>query len=446
MKRTNSIWWVAGLGLLGCFSMPAFGFEAPPVLSARESRPKDIPIRGADYRIDEQVPTDGFLATYTIRTDYGTIQARGPGVLRTRMDELKAIAALAEIRKSDVFVDSLKRSGNAIGGAIANVATNTAEVVQAVPASLGRFFKRTGRQLATAAQKIGDVHEGRDTGAAKGAEESTNEVNTVVAGGVASGKAVRDMLGYDEQRRQLAKSLGVDPYTLNPILKKKLDDVSWAGFAGGLGVNMMISHIPGGRLIQATSALDEMIYEKSPGDVKVWMQVELEGMGVGAETIDLFLRLNFFTLSMQSALVSALNRMSDVEGRAAVMEFAVTLDAVDEARYLSASMEMLARVHAAVPLRKILRGRPVGLTQRGGIVVCSAADYLSWNEQLADFVDHAGVKQDPLSERRLTGIDVRSNPNVPSPLKRKRTIRIVGCRRHRRKRLSAQENSDHQRK
>jgi hypothetical protein len=40
---------------------------------------------------------------------------------------------------------------------------------------------------------------------------------------------------------------------------------------------------------------------------------------------------------------------------------------------------------------------------------------------LADPVDHSGVKENPLGERGLSRIDVRSNPNVPCPLKRNGT-------------------------
>jgi hypothetical protein len=33
--------------------------------------------------------------------------------------------------------------------------------------------------------------------------------------------------GYEQERRELAKKWGVDPYTSNPILAKKLDQIAW---------------------------------------------------------------------------------------------------------------------------------------------------------------------------------------------------------------------------
>ena len=37
---------------------------------------------------------------------------------------------------------------------------------------------------------------------------------------------------------------------------------------------------------------------------------------------------------------------------------------------------------------------------------------------LTDLVDHAGVKKDALGQRRLAGVDVRGNADVPRPLER----------------------------
>jgi hypothetical protein len=44
---------------------------------------------------------------------------------------------------------------------------------------------------------------------------------------------------------------------------------------------------------------------------------------------------------------------------------------------------------------------------------------------LTDPMDHSGVEKNPFRERGLPCIDMRSNPNVPCPLKRYGTGRIV---------------------
>lgn len=385
MFRYGVVLVMLGLAPVGAVDV-ASDYESPPVLKAADLVSGKIPLKGERYRVDDEVSTDGYLATFTVRTDFGTVKARGPGSLGKCVAEVEALAALEKMKKSDVFADALKRSASSLGGSVANVVTNTAEVAKAVPASVGRFFERTARATKTAVQKIGDVNEGREPGAARGAEVSTNQSNSAVAGGVAAGKAMRDVLGYDEQRRHLARTVGVDPYTTNPLLKQKLDDIAWAAFAGGLGVDTLAASVPGGRLLRSTSVLSDWVYDKPPADLKVWIEKTLTKMGVVQETVDLFLRHKAFTLTVQMAVVMALERMNDVEGRAEVLEFAVTLDSEDQASFLAYSLRMLAREHEATPLKRIMDGRPAGVTRDGRVVVCVAADYLCWTQRTADFV------------------------------------------------------------
>ncbi len=363
----------------------ATDFEVPPVLKAAYLAPRDLPLKGERYRVDEDVPTDGYLAAFTIRSDFGPIEARGPGMLRMRLAEVEALAVLEKMETSAVFVDAVKRSASSLGGAVVNVVTNPVEVVKAMPASVGRFFGRLVRQSKTAVQKMGDVNDDREAGAPRGAAASTNQQNVAVAGGVATGRAIRDILGYDEQRRHLAKKLSVDPYTTNPILKKKLDDVAWAAFAGGLGIDVLASKVPGSRLIQSSSMLSDWIYEKPPGDLKVWIEKTLQEIGCDQDTIDLFLRQKYWTLTTQTALVMALDKLKGVEGRTEVLDTAVTAETEDQVRFLTAGIAMLARENEKTPVKTIIGGRPVAMTPEGRVVVTAPVDFVTWTEKISEF-------------------------------------------------------------
>ena len=156
--RPAYIWVLCVVGLAPAVS-PAQNFEEPPVLEAASLAPQDVPLQGAQYAVDAEVPTDGLLASFTIRSDFGPIEARGPGMLKLRVAEVEAVARLKEMKKTDVFIKSLSQSASALGGAMVNVATNTKEVAKAVPAGVGRFLERTVRSAKTAVQKIGDVKE-----------------------------------------------------------------------------------------------------------------------------------------------------------------------------------------------------------------------------------------------------------------------------------------------
>lgn len=373
--------------LLASLVFAADGFEDPPTLQASALAPKDVPLKGEHYAVDAEVPTDGLLATFTIRSDYGKIEARGPGVLKMRVAEVAALASLSEMKKSDIFVESLGKSAAALGGAAVNAVTNTAEVAKAIPAGVGRFLERTARSVKTGVQNMGDVQENKEAGAPRGAEASTNEINKAAVAGATAGATALSVLGYDEKRRGLAKQLGVDPYTTNPVLKKGLDDVAWAAFAGGLGVDVLASAVPGARLIQSTSMVNDWIYEKPPGDLKVWIDKSLRDIGVDQETIDLFLRQKYWTLTTQTILVKALEKLSGVDGRAAVLDTAVTADNEDQARFLAVGLSLLAREHESTPLKAIVDGKPIGMTQKGRVVATMPLDYVCWTERVSKFAN-----------------------------------------------------------
>ena len=67
----RTTWINAAIFSMFVFSLPAFvqtavalqPFEAPPVLSAKYLLPPEM-ISGPLFRVDEQVPTDGFMGTF----------------------------------------------------------------------------------------------------------------------------------------------------------------------------------------------------------------------------------------------------------------------------------------------------------------------------------------------------------------------------------------------
>jgi hypothetical protein len=370
---------------MGLASRAESDFETPPALRAAEVVPAGVPLNGARYMVAPGASCDGLLVTCTIRSEFGDIDARGPGMLSLRIAEVDALARLNEMDKLDVFVDSLGKSASAVGGAVANVVTNTTEVVKAIPAGVGRFLERTSRQVKTATQKLGDVRQNKEAGAPRGAASGSSTQNLALAAGVAAGTATRDALGYDEKRRALARALGVDPYTTNPALKKELDEVAWAAFAGGLGVKVLAAKAPGGRLVKSTSTLSDWIYEKPPGDLKVWIEKSLREMGVDQETIDLFLRQKYWTLTTQTMLVMALEKLQGVEGRADVLDTAVTAENEDQARFLAVGFSLLAREHESTPMKTILGGKPIGITNKGRAVATMPVDFVCWTERVAAF-------------------------------------------------------------
>jgi len=92
-----------------------------------------------------------------------------------------------------------------------------------------------------------------------------------------AGAVTRDALGYEQERRELAKKLGVDPYTSNPILAKKLDEIAWVSFTAHLGVSAAMSvAVPGSMIITGVRTVDNLVWDTLRGDLIVRIETKLE--------------------------------------------------------------------------------------------------------------------------------------------------------------------------
>jgi hypothetical protein len=207
------------------------------------------------------------------------------------------------------------------------------------------------------------------------------------AGAKAAGNATLNALGFDDTRRRLAKQLRVDPYTTNPVLAKKLDDAAWAGFAGDLGTDLLTAMIPGGALVQTTTRLSNWVWDTPPGDLRLQIEKALLGMGVSQDDVDLLLRHRWYPLSLQSALVLALEDLRGVEGRQEVMPLVLTVASEEQAHYFVQTLRMTAHYHHTVkPLNElVVLGTIAARNADGAIVVAAPVDYLSWNEGVDHF-------------------------------------------------------------
>ncbi|MDH3476204.1 MAG: hypothetical protein OEM59_21195, partial [Rhodospirillales bacterium] len=84
----------------------AVEFERPANRAASKILPAEI-LTGPHYRIREEVVSYGYMHHFTVDSDFGVFKATGDGALRKLLNEIRAIAALKEIRQSEAFADSV---------------------------------------------------------------------------------------------------------------------------------------------------------------------------------------------------------------------------------------------------------------------------------------------------------------------------------------------------
>jgi len=204
------------------------------------------------------------------------------------------------------------------------------------------------------------------------------------------GDAAVNVLGFDKQRRRLAKELNVDPYTTNTILAAKLDDVTWAAFAGGLGVNVLTSLIPGGFILSTSSRLSDWVWDTAPGDLRVEIERSLLEIGIEQYDVDRFLRHSFYTMSMQAVLAASLEDLNGVVGRTDLMPLLLSVGSEGQARFLVQTLDMFRNYHKDVePLAAFyVQGTVIGVSTTEQPVVMAPIDYMSWTPALERFASN----------------------------------------------------------
>jgi len=393
MNSQNRLFWstslILSLLLVAARTGLAAQFERPPTLPAQDLVPASL-LSGDGFHVKVQVPTDGLMAHFTIQSDVGTFPANSIEMLRVRVAEIPAIQELTKTSKTQVFAQSLAENAARPVQAAGQMVMNPVETIQGIPAGVGRFFGRVG----LGAQKI---------------EQAATQPENNGQGLEAAGQATRDVFGYEQERRGLAKKLNVDPYTTNPVLSKQLDDFATTAFRAHVAVTTSMSvFIPGSMAITATRVVAQWVWDTPKADLIVKNQQSLQALGVSDAQIKAFATNPVFPLSVQTAFVANLGKLPRVSGRAQAVALASTAQSEVQARFLTNSVGMLARYNQTqTPIARLLvRKAIIGQDRNGAIVAQAPVDYVSWIQDVSYFANRPDLR----SRRRTLSITGQFSP------------------------------------
>jgi len=350
-------------GLLAATLPPV---EPMPTLDATTLAPAGL-LNGAGYTVDPKAPVVGYMGQFTLRAPAGTFSANGTEMLAIRVGELAAIARLSQLSQTGVFADALAASARKTGAAIGQAVMNPVDTVAGIPAGVGRFFQ----SATTTVSRATESKEGSN------ASQST-------------GETANDLLGINKAKRQIAKQVSADPYTTNPVLAKQLDDLARAAFAGGVSLDVALAVSTAGvaTAISATATVSNLVWDKSPQDIRTIHEQKLAAMGVGAATVRAFVTNRWFTPTLSVPFVEHLAQLPAAKGRAAVVALASTVASEGEARFVlnavSMARQMSTERDPVVALD--LKGRILVVHTRGGrMEVPAPVDYVVWTEPVKAF-------------------------------------------------------------
>ncbi|MCK5697344.1 MAG: hypothetical protein KAI02_04225, partial [Gammaproteobacteria bacterium] len=351
--------------LLILYTIPVMAdFEKLPILNAQSILSPQL-FKGKYHSVKKQVKNDGLFNHYVVNSKFGTFNVTSTTDLKILVNELNAIADMKKIDIDDTAISGLKKSGNNMVSGLKTLWNKPKETVKGAADGATSLFNR-------AKETVGSRKSGH-------AEDSTFE----------------QLVGISKSKGIIASKYHVNVYSHNEVLQEQLDRLGRADFAGGLGVSVATSFVPGvGGLILSTSSTTRILNDtinNTPAS-KLWVdnKHKLEAMGMNTDITQLFLNNPFFSPTLSTLFVASLDKMKGVENRVLFMTVALQASNTDMAKMITRISIMTAGYHKNVmPLKKITTmGRVTQAIRKkdNTRIVLLPADYIVWNKLTANIV------------------------------------------------------------
>ncbi|HSE13326.1 MAG TPA: hypothetical protein VLB69_11885 [Rudaea sp.] len=368
-------------------------------------------LSGPNFRVVPEVEVRGYMAHFLIDTPYGPLTADSVDLLAVRVSEIPAIEALDRASRTDAFAHALAERGRRTGAAVIDVIAHPIDTVTGLPAGVVRYLRKQLDTLSGRAQSLADqtsrhtenrgdpfrapdgpMTAGRDAiGDGDPARVEKKNRAWYARAGSEAGREAKRYLKYSQQRREMAKVLGVDPNTTNPVLNDKLDSLAWAAVGGNFSAGEALGTVTGtaATVISDSGKLNQYVLEVDPEQLRETIHRRLLKYCSDDDSIRSFLHRGAFTDTLRVALTESIEKLDVTEGCNELIELAATTRAEVEARYLVAALKSI-RQRVPAPARGrllVLGAAPAWRTADGAIVLPLPVDYLTWSHDIGDFFD-----------------------------------------------------------
>ena len=343
-------------------------FEELPELKASEILKPEL-LKGPHYVVRDPVPTASGMNQFTIDSDFGLFEADGNEMLIQRLKEIDAIARLRDVSRTDAFKKSLVAAAKSPLNSAKNIARDPAQAISNVPKGIMKFLGRAKETV----QNVG-----------KGSGEDEGE-----------GSRLKDVMGYSDKKRKIALQMGIDPYSTNTVLQKKLDDVAWASWAGGFTFSVATFPVSGpiGAALTVTnlnSTVDQLLREKSPSELEQINRATFRAMGASASDIERILHGGAFTPTQSTTFAVNLKSLKGVANRGAFVKIAAQKSTTEaDALFCVHTAALMNQIHEKIPIARItmLYDFPICVAKDGTIVVALQWDYAAWTSGAGSFTN-----------------------------------------------------------
>jgi hypothetical protein len=342
-------------------------FESLPTLNATTILQPQY-LAGANFTVQNPVPTYSGSNQYTIDSDYGVFTADGNAMLMRRVAEIQGIAALQAMSQTSEFTQAAAQAAETPLNVAQDLVTNPLPTIASVPRGILGFLNQAG-------QAVKNVAEGNQTD-------------------LGQGQLVENLSGFSKTKRDLAIKLGVDPYCNNEVFQRELNKVAWPAFLGKFAVGLGMGAIGGGagaalHGLNWTATLQDSLRDKSPGELRQMnLGLLTNNMGIAPEAANAFLNNNAISPTTQTLIVAALAQLGNIPGQGKFILQAANSQDEHDALAFQQSVQIMAELNNTAPIARIshLNGLTVCQTNDGTVVVPIQWDYVAWTPMVERFI------------------------------------------------------------
>lgn len=330
-------------------------YEKSGHLSALETLPADLR-SGPLHTVTKHVMNDGFMNRYMVNSKFGRFHVTGLPRLKSLVTELEALDVLDAAINSEDFQKGLEKTDNGPDAEFKSFVFDQSKS--------GHKHWRHRSSVASIYQAMGDLM--------NQSRIETDDPMAVVT------------VGFQNERRLLARGLGVDPFTQNRKLAARLDLVAWVIYGSVLTVDTVLGdarqEAPYGSLAE------ELIGDLNPFDLRNANAFQLGNLRLGGDIVDALVENQAFSPSAMAYLSQAMAAMEGIQGLPSLAKVAAAAGDPETASYRQRQVEMFSNYHQNVAPIKILFAYPpfVGAqTESGKVILAMPFDHVTWNESFA---------------------------------------------------------------
>jgi hypothetical protein len=332
--------------------------KVPIILRASEVLSKDL-LMGPNYKVVETVKNDGFVNAYEVDTNYGPLRVESTALLLKRINELRALSKIEDLKGTDVYLKAAKDAALGPLRTATGVVTDPLGTASGIVSGIGNFFGKAGDAITSSSSD--------------------------------KDKALNSILGQSAFKREFAYQFGIDPYTSYEPLQKALNDLAWTSAVGGLTAKAAFMAIPGavGAVVGYSGTADTtrtLVRDKTPPELDKMNRKSLRSMGVDDGLASLFLSTTSYGPQEKTFLVGALASMAGVTNRRIFVELATMECEEPVALFMRVRAQMMGQYFEKA--RDVDRfvsagGVPVLLTKGGVVVGIFPLDHVAWSASFA---------------------------------------------------------------